>query len=188
MKTGRKRFALWLVSALLTVSLFPAALADEEVLMESSTELTAQVPPPEVSAVLPTVLLEDCKGTLCPVGGTGEYPITVSAGQKTGKAELPLPGEYLLTLPGYVPWQGQVWAGANTVLLVRFGDVNGDGAPVSSTDGALDLQCLFTYLSTSRRTGALSSDPDYFDAAADVNGSGTVDILDYQALYEMVSR
>ena len=50
----------------------------------------------------------------------------------------------------------------------------------------VDMQNLFTYLSTGVMEGALGGDEEAYRAAADVNGDGAVDILDYQALYTTI--
>ena len=62
---------------------------------------------------------------------------------------------------------------------VPVGDVNGSGV----TD-VVDMQSLFTYLSTGEKESAL--DGEAFAAAADLNGDDVINILDYQALYELV--
>lgn len=62
---------------------------------------------------------------------------------------------------------------------VPVGDVNGSGV----TD-AVDMQSLYTYLSTGTKEGIL--DDEAFMAACDCNSDGNVNILDYQALYELV--
>lgn len=67
------------------------------------------------------------------------------------------------------------------VDLTATGNVNGD---VAQQVDVTDMACLFTYLSTGERQGNLQEDPAYFDAVADVNSDGMVNILDYQALYQ----
>lgn len=98
------------------------------------------------------------------------------------------PGEYRLT----VEQQGcatrtyaiAVAQGKVTVVdavVTALGDVNGGG----ETDIS-DMACLYDWLYLGEYTGALKDDEAYFRAVADVNKDGLVNILDYQALYEMV--
>lgn len=61
------------------------------------------------------------------------------------------------------------------------GNLNGD-----TIIDVTDMACLFDYLSAGKLSGAYQNDPAYFKAVADVNEDGTVNILDYQALYELV--
>ena len=68
-----------------------------------------------------------------------------------------------------------------TVEPAMAGDLDGNGKR-----DAVDMQNLFTYLSTGVMEGALSGDEEAYRAAADVNGDGAVDILDYQALYTAI--
>lgn len=78
-------------------------------------------------------------------------------------------------------------------LLLRIGDVNGDG---TGAEGALqctlDLQTLYDYLALRQVPGSFCNSADaarnellvrYFLRLADVNEDGQVDILDYQRLY-----
>lgn len=78
-------------------------------------------------------------------------------------------------------------------LLLRIGDVNGDGT--SAEDAlrcTLDLQTLYDYLALRQVPGSFCDSADaarnellvrYFLRLADVNEDGQVDILDYQRLY-----
>lgn len=78
-------------------------------------------------------------------------------------------------------------------LLLRIGDVNGDGTGAEDAlQCALDLQALYDYLALGQIPGSFrdSADAarndligDYFLRLADVNEDGQVDILDYQRLY-----
>lgn len=78
-------------------------------------------------------------------------------------------------------------------LLLRIGDVNGDGTGAEDAlQCALDLQALYDYLALRQVPGSFrdSADAarndllgDYFLRLADVNEDGQVDILDYQRLY-----
>lgn len=98
------------------------------------------------------------------------------------------PGEYRLT----VEHQGcatrtyaiDVTQGKVTVVdavVTALGDLNG-----SRETDISDMACLYDWLYLGKYTGALASERDYFRAVADVNEDGYVNILDYQALYEMV--
>ena len=71
------------------------------------------------------------------------------------------------------------------IAIYQKGDVDGNRAPAEGNYGVLDMQCLYTYLSESRNTGAITGETD-FRAVADVNGDAAVNILDYQCLYEML--
>lgn len=98
------------------------------------------------------------------------------------------PGEYRLT----VEHQGcatrtyaiDVTQGKVTVVdavVTALGDLNG-----SRETDISDMACLYDWLYLGKYTGALATERDYFRAVADVNEDGYVNILDYQALYEMV--
>ena len=78
-------------------------------------------------------------------------------------------------------------------LLLRIGDVNGDGTGAEATlPCMLDLQTLYDYLALRQVPGSFCDSADaarnellvrYFLRLADVNEDGQVDILDYQRLY-----
>lgn len=69
-------------------------------------------------------------------------------------------------------------------IRVRFGygDLNEDG-----TLTVLDMQCLFEYLSQDKLPPAATAElADAFRTGTDVNGDSVTNILDYQALYELL--
>lgn len=78
-------------------------------------------------------------------------------------------------------------------LLLRIGDVNGDGTGAEDAlRCTLDLQTLYDYLALRKVPGSFCDSADaarnellvrYFLRLADVNGDGQVNILDYQRLY-----
>ena len=78
-------------------------------------------------------------------------------------------------------------------LLLRIGDVNGDGTGAEDAlPCTLDLQTLYDYLALRQVPGSFYDSADaarnellvrYFLRLADVNEDGQVDILDYQRLY-----
>lgn len=78
-------------------------------------------------------------------------------------------------------------------LLLRVGDVNGDGTGAEDAlQCTLDLQTLYDYLALGQVPGSFRDSADaarndllggYFLRLADVNEDGQVDILDYQRLY-----
>lgn len=78
-------------------------------------------------------------------------------------------------------------------LLLRIGDVNGDGTGAEDAlQCTLDLQALYDYLALGQVPGSFRDSADaarnellvrYFLRLADVNEDGQVDILDYQRLY-----
>lgn len=78
-------------------------------------------------------------------------------------------------------------------LLLRIGDVNGDGTGAEDAlQCTLDLQTLYDYLALRQVPGSFCDSADaarnellvrYFLRLADVNEDGQVDILDYQRLY-----
>ena len=78
-------------------------------------------------------------------------------------------------------------------LLLRIGDVNGDGTGAEDAlRCTLDLQTLYDYLALRQVPGLFCDSADaarnellvrYFLRLADVNEDGQVDILDYQRLY-----
>ena len=81
-------------------------------------------------------------------------------------------------------------------LLLRIGDVNGDGTGAEDAlRCTLDLQTLYDYLALRQVPGSFCDSADaarnellvrYFLRLADVNEDGQVDILDYQALYTTI--
>ena len=78
-------------------------------------------------------------------------------------------------------------------LLLRIGDVNGDGTGAEDAlQCTLDLQTLYDYLALRQMPGSFCDSADaarnellvrYFLRLDDVNEDGQVDILDYQRLY-----
>ena len=80
-------------------------------------------------------------------------------------------------------------------LLLRIGDVNGDGTGAEDAlQCTLDLQALYDYLALRQYPGRFCDSADtarnellmrYFLRLADVNEDGQVDILDYQRLYSL---
>lgn len=71
------------------------------------------------------------------------------------------------------------WA-AEVTEEVSVGDVNGtDGIDIT------DVNCLYAYLITGEQDGSLSE--KQFQAAADLNKDGQIDIYDLQILYEVAS-
>ena len=78
-------------------------------------------------------------------------------------------------------------------LLLRIGDVNGDGTGAEDAlQCTLDLQTLYDYLALRQVPGSFCDSADaarnellvrYFLRLSDVNEDGQVDILDYQRLY-----
>ena len=79
-----------------------------------------------------------------------------------------------------------------TIAIPERGNVNGAVNALGQAVDASDMQCLFEYLSLGRINSSLVKDGNdsaqvaYFMQVADVNEDGYVNILDYQALYEMV--
>ena len=81
-------------------------------------------------------------------------------------------------------------------LLLRIGDVNGDGTGAKDAlQCTLDLQTLYDYLALRQVPASFCDSADaarnellvrYFLRLADVNEDGQVDILDYQRLYLLV--
>ena len=109
------------------------------------------------------------------------------------------PGDYLLE----ITWSGCVTrtvpvtveegkAASVSVPLCAIGNINGAVNEQGQAVDASDMQCLFEYLSMGRINSSLVKDKTdsaqvaYFMQVADVNEDGAVNILDYQALYEMV--
>lgn len=110
-------------------------------------------------------------------------------------------GTYMLRVDGggCVAWEMPVAlsddsGSANVAcLLLRIGDVNGDGTGAEDAlQCTLDLQTLYGYLALRQVPGSFCDSADaarnellvrYFLRLADVNEDGQVDILDYQRLY-----
>lgn len=93
---------------------------------------------------------------------------------------------------GCVPRTVQVEVGAASedvqlgeVELVKVGNVNGSKSQAGDDVSTEDMQCLFTQLSTGVNEGQIE-DQTYFQKVCDVNNDDVVNILDYQALYEIV--
>lgn len=71
------------------------------------------------------------------------------------------------------------WA-AEVTEEVSVGDINGtDGIDIT------DVNCLYEYLITGEQDGSLSE--KQFQAAADLNKDGQINIYDLQILYEVAS-
>ena len=68
--------------------------------------------------------------------------------------------------------------------LVAKGNVNGT-TDAEGEVSVLDMACLFTWLSKETNEGQIA-DESYFNRVCDVNDDGTVNILNYQALYMLV--
>ena len=109
-------------------------------------------------------------------------------------------GTYMLRVDGgCVAWEMPVAlsddsGSANVAcLLLRIGDVNGDGTGAEDAlQCTLDLQTLYDYLALRQVPASFCDSVDaarnellvrYFLRLADVNEDGQVDILDYQRLY-----
>ncbi len=109
-------------------------------------------------------------------------------------------GTYMLRVDGgCVAWEMPVAlsddsGSANVAcLLLRIGDVNGDGTGAEDAlQCTLDLQTLYDYLALRQVPGSFCDSADaarnellvrYFLRLADVNEDGQVNILDYQRLY-----
>lgn len=110
-------------------------------------------------------------------------------------------GTYTLRVDGggCVAWEMPVALSDDSVsanvacLLLRIGDVNGDGTGAEDAlQCTLDLQTLYDYLALRQVPGSFCDSADaarnellvrYFLRLADVNEDGQVDILDYQRLY-----
>ena len=79
-----------------------------------------------------------------------------------------------------------------TIAIPERGNVNGAANALGKSVDASDMQCLFEYLSLGKINSSLVKDEndstqvDYFRTVADANEDGLVNILDYQALYEIV--
>lgn len=102
----------------------------------------------------------------------GNYTITI-----TGRNCIPLVLDICVNETRVVPI---------TVPLVGAGNINGKKGGRGEDVSVEDMQCLFDFLSAGTRQGELKDDATYFDAVADVNADGFINILDYQALYEMI--
>lgn len=75
---------------------------------------------------------------------------------------------------------------ANAQVITGFavGNLNGQG----EEPDAADVQCLYEYLTTGEMTGRYKDSPMAFEAAANVNGVGGVDVYDLQRLYERAAK
>lgn len=75
---------------------------------------------------------------------------------------------------------------ADAALVAGFekGNLNGQGGEPDIAD----VQCLYNYLAASEMTGKYQDSQVAFQAAADVNDDGMVDVYDLQSLYESVSQ
>lgn len=78
---------------------------------------------------------------------------------------------------------GQDLGGSLTWQLLRLGNLD---SPVGDID-VKDMATLFTYLFAGNiESTALRTAPELFQALADVNQDGSVNILDYQVLYQQI--
>ena len=69
-----------------------------------------------------------------------------------------------------------------SVFLPPRGDLNGDNVA-----DIRDAQCLYDYLCLGSLPAAFAGDEAAFRACADLDGSGTPDILDYQMLCQLLT-
>lgn len=75
-------------------------------------------------------------------------------------------------------------ADAQVITGFAVGNLNGQG----EEPDAADVQCLYEYLTTGEMTGRYKESPMAFEAAANVNGVGGVDVYDLQRLYERAAK
>ena len=75
-------------------------------------------------------------------------------------------------------------ADAQVITGFAVGNLNGQG----EEPDAADVQCLYEYLATGEMTGRYKDSPMAFEAAANVNGVGGVDVYDLQRLYERAAK
>lgn len=131
--------------------------------------------------------ISQCRMTL----KQGDEVVWTNAAAPLGKYSLSLaPGQYVLevskegTRSRSYPIEitaGQDELDLGNVSSTPPGDTNGTGI----TDAA-DMQCLFEHLSTGEYSGTLNEEDSV--AVSDVNGDNAINILDYQALYEMIAQ
>ena len=120
------------------------------------------------------------------VGADGSMKELAPAGKGATITNI-APGQYTLEVskPGYVTHSISVNTAAIAdtfaVELVAVGNINGAESSLGDVDAA-DMQCLYTLLSTGDYDGQIK-DEEYMKRVADVNGDGTINILDYQRLY-----
>lgn len=120
------------------------------------------------------------------VGADGSMKELAPAGKGAAITNI-APGQYTLEVskPGYVTYSISVDTAAIAdtfaVELVAVGNINGAESSLGDVDAA-DMQCLYTLLSTGDYDGQIK-DEEYMKRVADVNGDGTINILDYQRLY-----
>ena len=119
-------------------------------------------------------------GTVIRYASWNEAPLKVSDGEG-----------FLIRFAHSLYQDGEDGAGTKVYSPAAVLDITVEPAMAGDLDGngrldAVDMQNLFTYLSTGVMEGALGSDEAAYRAAADVNGDGAVDILDYQALYTAI--
>ena len=120
------------------------------------------------------------------VGADGSMKKLAPAGKGAAITNI-APGQYTLEVskPGYVthsvPLDTAAMADIFAVELVAVGNINGAESSLGDVDAA-DMQCLYTLLSTGSYDGQIK-DEEYMKLVADVNGDGTINILDYQRLY-----
>lgn len=120
------------------------------------------------------------------VGADGSMKELAPAGKGAAITNI-APGQYTLEVskPGYVthsvPLDTAAMADIFAVELVAVGNINGAESSLGDVDAA-DMQCLYTLLSTGSYDGQIK-DEEYMKLVADVNGDGTINILDYQRLY-----
>ena len=193
-----KKMLCMLLAMVMILAVFQVSFAEESAYKIAI--LTGTTSQGEEEYYAARALMEKYPGVVVPGTGAGHCSSGVAAARAGVRGGAPGAGG---GGGGCVAWEMPVAlsddsGSANVAcLLLRIGDVNGDGAGAEDAlPCTLDLQTLYDYLALRQVPGSFCDSADaarnellvrYFLRLADVNEDGQVDNQDYQRLYLLES-